>query len=87
MQTPRHNWIPAGVAAVLLCLPSIASACSVCFGDPEAPISKGIVSGIWVLLLIVLAVMGGIASFFVYMARRAATLERNEISENSNPLA
>jgi hypothetical protein len=53
-----------------------AQACSVCFGDPNSVMSKGIKAGVVLLILIVGGVLGGIASVAVSWARRAKALEQ-----------
>jgi hypothetical protein len=53
--------------------PVSAMACSVCYGDPDSNMSKGLGWGILVLLGVVLAVLGGIATFFVYLAKKSST--------------
>lgn len=57
--------------AVLLALPGSASACAVCFGGDDSAMSRGLTLGIFALLGVVFAVLGGITAFFIYLARRA----------------
>jgi hypothetical protein len=57
--------------ALLLASPA-ARACSVCFGNSDSNLTKGMLAGVFVLLLVVLSVLGGLAALFVYLARRAA---------------
>ena len=78
-----RKWVPAVIA--LLASPSLASACSVCFGQPESPMAKGIVSGIWLLLLVVMGVLAGIVTFFVYMIRRSSAMAQAQPFENPQP--
>ena len=41
----------AAVAATLVLLaPDLAEACATCFGDPEAPMSKGLNRAVWFLV-------------------------------------
>jgi hypothetical protein len=54
-------------------MPGIAQACSVCYGDPESNLSKGLGWGIVVLLGVVVTVLGGIGTFFVYIAKKSPT--------------
>ena len=49
-------------------------ACSACFGQSDSPLAKGMNWGIFSLLAVVVSVLGGIASFFVYLARRNQSL-------------
>jgi len=53
--------------------PGALWACSVCFGDPDSAMSKGLAWGVLSLLGVVLMVLGGITTFFVYLAKRSPT--------------
>jgi len=53
--------------------PVASQACAVCYGDPDSTMSKGLVWGISALLVVVVMVLGGIASFFVYIAKKSPT--------------
>src|SRR5437899_7250947 len=52
-------------------LPQSLLACSACFGKSDSNLAKGMNMGIFALLGVVAVVLGGIASFFVYLGRRA----------------
>ncbi len=52
--------------------PSPLRACAACYGQSDSPMAKGMNWGIFSLLVVVVLVLGGIASFFVYLARRSA---------------
>ena len=85
------RWLCALFAAALAALPLPAGACSVCFGDPASPVAQGVVMGVVALLGVVLAVLGGFAAFFVYIARRASsgsapTKPTTETPQNSDSL-
>ena len=71
-----------GLLLALLLQP--ASACSVCFGDPASPAAKGLAMGVVALLGVVFVVLGGIAAFFIYLARRAPGLEPGALSQTTN---
>jgi len=61
-----------GTAVVLvLAAPRVAAACAVCFGDPNAQITKGAEEGVWFLLGVMLLVQVGFGIFFFYLRRRA----------------
>ena len=60
----------------LLFLPTVASACPVCFGAPGDPMVEGTNRGIWVLLGIVGIVQIGFAALFWTFWRRARDLRR-----------
>lgn len=60
----------AASLAVLL-LPKIAAACSVCFGNPNSPMTKGTNNAIIFLLAIVGMVQLGFIALFITFWRRA----------------
>jgi hypothetical protein len=55
-----------------------AHACAVCFGNSDSKMTQGMMAGVLVLLLVVLAVLGGFAALFVCLARRAAAAAQVE---------
>jgi hypothetical protein len=74
----KFKKIQAALFAALI-LPAIlqsgaAQACSVCFGDPNSGMSKGIKAGVLLLILVVSGVLGGIASVVISWSRRAKAL-------------
>jgi hypothetical protein len=68
------KYVLAFVALWLLNLPS-ASACSVCYGEPDSPMTRGLTWAIVVLAAIVGVVLAGVAMFFVHVNRRADGLQ------------
>ncbi len=76
-------WLSAP-AVLLLARPESASACAVCFGAPDSPLTKGMAWGIMSLLAIIGCVLGGLAAFFIYLARKAAAAQ---IAEPTGELA
>ena len=56
---------------VMLGAPRAALACPVCFGQSDAPMAKAMNVGIMLMLVVIVAVLGGFASFIVSLARRA----------------
>jgi hypothetical protein len=59
------------LAALMLVVPRAALACPVCFGQSDSLMAQGVNMGIYFLLAVIVAVLAGFASFFVYLARRA----------------
>ncbi len=49
-----------------------ALACAMCFGKSDSNLAKGMNMGIFALLGVIITVLGGVAGFFIYLARRAA---------------
>jgi hypothetical protein len=66
-----------GGLAALLMSPLPALACAVCFGEPDAPMTRGLNSAILVLGGIVGVVLAGVAGFFVHVQRRTARLAQS----------
>lgn len=60
-------------AASLVPLPS-ALACSVCYGEPDSPMTRGLTWAIIALGGIVGAVLSAVAGFFVHVNRRTTAL-------------
>jgi hypothetical protein len=64
--------LPILAAAMFAALPSRAMACAACFGQSDSDLAHGLNAGILFLFVIVAAVLGGFAAFFIYLARRSA---------------
>lgn len=54
--------------------PAPLRACAACYGQSDSPMAQGMNWGIFSLLAVVVAVLGGVAAFFVFLARRSAAL-------------
>ena len=65
---------------VSLLIAQTASACPVCFGDPNAPSAKGMNAAIWFLLAMVGFVQAGFVALFVALWRRSRALRRHRES-------
>ncbi len=59
-------------ALAMVAAPQSALACATCFGKSDSDIAKAMNWGILSLLAVVVLVLGGLAAFFIYLARRAA---------------
>lgn len=66
------------LAAILLALPEIASACATCFGAPDAPATKGMNNAILALLAVVGVVWVGIGKVALDFRRRSKRLQEKE---------
>ena len=62
------------VTIAVLAAPRAALACPVCFGQSDSPLAIATNLGVMAMLLVVVAVLGSFAAFFVYLARRARTM-------------
>jgi len=85
---PRAIW-PRLTALALVA--SFASAdllaCSVCFGQSDDAMARGMNMGIFTLLLVITCVLFTIAGFFVYLIRRSSQMAESQpqpgtLSEN-----
>lgn len=73
----RHSALRIALAAaVLLALPRLASACPVCFGDPNSAMGKGTSNGVLFMIGIVVFVQAGFVALFWTLRRRMKELER-----------
>ena len=57
---------------VVALAPSPLFACATCFGQSDSPMAQGMNWGIFTLLGVIVAVLGTIAGFFIYLIRKAA---------------
>ncbi len=58
-----------------------ASACAACFGRSDSALAYGMNAGILTLLAVIGTMLAAVASFFVFIVRRASRLE----TESSQP--
>ena len=72
------------VIALLVVAQTPAWACAVCYGEPGSPMTSGLNWAILVLGGIVGMVLTGVAGFFVYVQRRAATHARSMIPDSKS---
>jgi hypothetical protein len=67
--------------------PTSVRACAACYGQSDSPMASGVTWGILSLLVVVMAVLGSIVSFFVYINRRSATaVSQNPIADYQSPV-
>jgi hypothetical protein len=68
------KYLTAGLLLASAMHPGSLWACAACYGQSDSPLAAGMNWGIFSLLAVVVGVLGGIAAFFVYLARRAAAV-------------
>jgi hypothetical protein len=61
----------AMLTIVMLLVPRLVLACPVCFGQNDSSMALAINAGVILMLGVVVAVLGGFATFIVYLMRRA----------------
>jgi hypothetical protein len=66
------NLSAAALVALVNC-PHSLWACAACAGQSDSPMAKGMNWGIMSLLGVVVCVLGGITTFFVYIGKRSQT--------------
>ena len=66
--------------AILLLTTWQAEACSVCYGEPDSPTTRGLTWAIVLLAMVVVEVLAGIVSFFV-AANKNPALGYNQPSQ------
>jgi hypothetical protein len=71
-------------AVATLLLRSDADACAVCFGNPDSPMTKSMVAGIWVLLGCIVSLLVGFAGTFGYWIYRSYHPELYRDEEATN---
>lgn len=59
------------------------NACSACFGQSDSPLAQGMNMGILSLLVVVVFVLGGVAAFFVYLAKKSAQSAASTVANTS----
>jgi uncharacterized membrane protein len=80
------RWIACLIAFGVMAMPHGASACSVCFGDPTSPASKGLAWAVFALLGVVFVVLSGFTAFLIFLARRASAAQSPSHFETTKPV-
>lgn len=73
MNRAYHFLILLVVAA--LAAPAPALGCAACFGQSDSPLAHGMNAGIFTLLAVIGVMLTMVASFFVFITRRARQVE------------
>jgi len=79
---PSASYRAAGAALLLSALGAVpAAACEVCYGaaSSNSPLVSGARLGVFLLLGVTVAVLGGFAKFFFYLRNRARQAEIEQI--------
>jgi hypothetical protein len=75
MKSLRRTVFPV---LILLASHSAAWACSACYGKSDSAMARSLNASIFTLMGVVVTVLAGAASFFVFLAKRAATMAQTE---------
>lgn len=69
------------LALLLVSSANSAFACAVCSGQTDSQLAEGMNWGIFTLLGVVVVVLGGIATFFVYLIKKSAATSALAVSD------
>jgi len=72
MKCWKMKTLLAGLLSGLVLRPVALQACAACYGQSDSPMARGMNWGIFSLLFVVVFVLGTIATFFVFLAKRSA---------------
>jgi hypothetical protein len=67
----RWRMLAWAIVLVLVLQPGSLWACAACYGASDSTMAKGMNAGIFSLLGVVVTVLGSIAGFFVYLAKKS----------------
>jgi len=70
--------VPLALLALMASQSPAVRACTACFGQSNDRLAQGMNMGIFALLLVIGCVLAGVASFFVFVARRSAATVAQE---------
>ncbi len=91
--TRRISWRSRATVRLLTSAATIAVAlqpgsllaCAACYGQSDSPMAQGMNWGIFSLLAVVVSVLGSIAGFFVFLARKSASPANQPVLLNQSP--
>ncbi len=73
------------VLAATLASPTGALACAACFGQSDSNMAKSVNAAIFSLMGVIVTVLIGAASFFVFLSRRSAAASAAEPTGQNTP--
>jgi hypothetical protein len=71
----KRAFILAALAVATIAVPAPALGCAACFGQSDSPLAHGMNAGIFTLLAVIGVMLTMVASFFVFITRRARQVE------------
>ncbi len=71
----------AGILFAATFHPNSIWACAACYGQSDSPMAAGMNWGIMSLLGMIVVVLGGVAAFFIFLARRSAALAKSNVGQ------
>jgi len=70
----KFKFLFAGMLGAMALHPASLFACAACYGASDSPMANGMNWGILSLLGVVVMVLGSVATFFVFIGKRAAAV-------------
>jgi hypothetical protein len=83
MNFRKLKFLLAGVLGAMALHPASVFACAACYGASDSPMAKGMNWGIFSLLGVVVMVLGSVASFFVFLGKKAAAASNEQPGADS----
>jgi hypothetical protein len=83
MKLRKLKFLAAGVLGAMALHPASLFACAACYGASDSPMAKGMNWGIFSLLGVVTMVLGSVATFFVFIGKRAAAAANEQPGADS----
>lgn len=77
--------IMAGLLLASVLAPAKSWACAACYGQSDSPLAAGMNWGIMSLLGFIVFVLGAVAGFFIFLARRSAAVKAAAELETKEP--
>ncbi|HEY2081865.1 MAG TPA: hypothetical protein VGI88_03705 [Verrucomicrobiae bacterium] len=85
MNLRKLKILAAGILFAAAFQPGSLFACAACYGASDAPMAKGMNWGIFSLLGVVTMVLGGIATFFVFIGKKSAAAANEPDAQSTTP--
>jgi hypothetical protein len=73
----------SALVAALALQPGALWACAACAGQSDSAMAKGMNWGIMSLLVVIAVVLGGVTSFFVFLAKKSAVVSANSVAASA----
>jgi hypothetical protein len=83
MKCWKLKFLLAGLLGALALQPASLFACAACYGASDSAMAKGMNWGIFSLLGVVVVVLGSVASFFVFLGKKAASAANEQAAAES----
>ena len=79
----KFKFLLAGLLSAIALQPASLFACAACYGASDSPLAKGMNWGIFSLLGVIVMVLGSVATFFVFIGKKAAAAANEQLGADS----